>query len=541
MMDHIIVKLKTISNTIIYEEKYINNTYIYKIKYDLLYKFPLTNISLVYNEIVLSDHNLLYELTCDEEIILDIIMENTLLKMENGIYLIEYYKSKFIIHNIDNPLIKPYTCLLDILKIIKIINNLIVILTTDNELYYLRLVNNDKYKITKKYSNIINITYNKPDDYIYNEYIFCIFFKSGIIKIQTYSNNYTFKLYNNVIIRDINNISNIYIFYRLLLIETINNTIIIYNLDYLNIKYKNDKKILLIYDDIFILYENVRKILFCDRNILFLTFDNDLYSISIKLIDSDIEKYSKCILDKKFTDINYNGLFIIGILENNTILIYKEFDLEYIYLYKDFLIQELKNNKILVVFDNEYITHNLHFNIKTIDIYYEFLYILYDNNTVHILNYTNDNIMYNNVFNNVINIFKISNFEIIIVTNINIIIINSYLDNNNIQIIHNKLLYENILNYYSFGNYYYALTNNKLICFYRKQNRHKNIYNIKTHKESNLEYIISHKKINDINNILIHKYGKSIIFVNNNNILIYNKSELYERHIEDTIKKIFMI
>jgi hypothetical protein len=238
----------------------------------------------------------------------------------------------------------------------------------------------------------------------------------------------------------------------------------------------------------------------------------------------------------------------MNILENNTILIYNEFELEYINLYKDLLIHELQDNKILVIYNNKLIKYDLHFKIKTIDIYYEFLYILYDNNIVHILNYTNDNEFYNEIYDNVINIFKISNFEIIIVTNINIIIINSYLDNNNIQVIHNKLLYENILNYYSFGNYYYALTNNKIIYFYRKQNRNINIYiendpNIKIHKEFNLEYIILYKIIDDINDILIHEYGKSIIFINSNNILVYNKSKIYERKILNplSIKKIFMI
>ena len=431
-MNSIIVEIENLNNEIILTKKYLPNTNIHTIKNDLFDLLPFLEVSLVYNDKQLYDHILISQITNDKQIKLLVLKDYTsIYKYNDGNYLIEYYKSKLIIIPI-NKLSHPYICKLQMLKIVEINLNNILILTIDYLLYSLKINNKYKFTLKKRKDNIKYIFYTKYNYKKENE-IFSILTINGIIEIKLQNTKYIIDICDNNI--DINNIKNINNIANLIYIETYDNTIFIYKINHNDINF-------------YIKYENVKKIVYTFRDVMILTNNGILHYLSIyenstryKII------YDNKIFNNKFIDIQSRSYksFFVGLLENHTILLFGN---------------DIKNDYIITNELQKYLI-----DIKEVKLCDGFMYILTKDNIAIIWGPTikkNDKPYL--IIENVINIYSFHN-ELLLITNINITIINStYYPKYSINTLTNPLLYENILTCYVYcGKIFLIKNDNKII------------------------------------------------------------------------------
>ena len=151
-MDNRIITLTySITGNFIFQKQYNQYTNINKIKLDLLEIIPFSDVSLLYNDEIIENTLIMY-ISNDTEICLSVIVNQlSKYKQYNGDFIIKYItESKCIIYSIDTFPKYSYTCELNILKITNIDKNNILILTTDNKLYSLKIKNNIFKLIYKK-------------------------------------------------------------------------------------------------------------------------------------------------------------------------------------------------------------------------------------------------------------------------------------------------------------------------------------------------------------------------------------------------------
>jgi hypothetical protein len=430
----------------------------------------------------------------DKEIYLSVIVNQlSKYKQYNGDFIIKYItESKCIIYSIDTFPKYSYTCELNILKIINIDRNNILILTTDNKLYSLKIKNNI-FKLIYKKKNIKNIFYDKDTHKILG----CFFkiYTNGIIEIKCNKKIYFINInYDNI---DINNIKFINKVMNTFYIETYDNIVFIYKL-------KNELNLELEFY-LYKTYINIKKIIYSFTCLFILNNDGILYYIPT-INNSNISIKSE-ILENKFLDLkirNGNTLFGIGLLENKQIcMIDNNIMSEYV------ITDELKTYLI---------------NIKKVNICYKFIYALTENNTAIIWGpliqyYKKPYIM----IENIINIYS-TDYKLVLITNINIIIINSnYQYFNGICTLTNPLLYENVLSCYSSTrcDLFIIKSNNEILeldYVIRDINNLSNNKYFNIHEENDLKYTVKKIVNTNIKKIIFTNSGYYIYIDENNNI-----------------------
>ena len=257
-----------ITNETILIKEYSDETHIHTIKKDILTMYPLQYFVLCHNTIQLYDYMIISQISNEKELTLILIKHenedsekyahNFIVYLKKGAIILDLCRNDYYIcKNLNILKIYCYYC-----SIKCVVNKLYYILTTDYKLYLLKKISNS-YNLKLINNNIKNI-------FIINHFIINIT-TDGIVKLISknknkddyYNKNYNINI-NNIL--NINNIKNINNHKNILYIETFNNMlIIIYDL--------------IAENELKIIFENIKKIVYTEEELLILTDDGKLHSI----------------------------------------------------------------------------------------------------------------------------------------------------------------------------------------------------------------------------------------------------------------------
>jgi hypothetical protein len=414
------VQVFDINGELYYINNYDETTYIGDIYRDIQNKFPFDDFKLSINDIIIPLYKKLNELNNDN-------IELTITKYNNNYninkYLLMFNKNNEIIF------IKPandyweteyekiYNILPNLipLKIISINNN-IIILTINKELYYFNISYPEKIIKYNKIENINNIfqDFSEPSNIIITD-----------------NNNNISKMKPDIsiiyvsILKNIKNINNILDIFFLIGINYCIIKYLNYYIEMYDINYENGS---------IIIYENIKEIISGYKYLFLITLDNKIISF--------IPEYQTIFMKYNFIKIISSKIFyydrIIGILDNNDIIIIEIYD------YKNITIKLINNNDIIK-------------NIIEIKFLYNSCALINDIGDIIILDY-NNNINYDFITIKDIIVYtetyKITKYKYDITMSSSIINMKLYL-----------ILGKNITNIMNNNNHiYYIITNNN-ICY----------------------------------------------------------------------------